>query len=378
MVHPRVLGAMAQPLVGHLDPMFLALLDGVQRDLRRLFGTANELTVPLSGTGSAGMEASLANLIEEDDEVVVGIHGVFGTRMAEIAERLGARVVRVDAPWGEIVPVERLAQALENCRAPKLLAIVHAETSTGVWQPLGEISALVHAREALLIVDAVTSLGGCPVGVDRDGWDVCYSATQKCLGCPPGLAPVTFGPRAVERIRQRRRKPPTWYLDLNLIQAYFGGERVYHHTAPISMVYALAKSLELVFEEGLDARYERHRVNHLALLAGLAALGIRPVPAEGHRLWMLNAVRIPQGVEDNDTRRRLLMRHSIEIGAGLGPLAGKVWRVGLMGESSRAQHVRRFLLALAQEFPASALPSNAGRDAVEAADAVYAGACVAP
>ena len=378
MVHPRVLGAMSRPLVGHLDPSFLALLDCVQRDLRRLFGTTNELTLPLSGTGSAGMEACFANLIEEGDEVVVWVNGVFGSRMVEIAQRLGARVVPVEAPWGEIVPLEHLAQALARCRAPKLLAVVHAETSTGVWQPLDGLAHLAQQRDALLLVDAVTSLAGCPVEVDRDRWDACYSATQKCLSCPPGLAPVTFGARAVERIRRRRRKPPTWYLDLGLIQAYFGGERVYHHTAPISMIYALAEALNLVFEEGIQKRHARHHVNHLALIAGLQAMGIEPVPAPNHRLWMLNTVRIPQGVEDSDTRRRLLMRHSIEVGAGLGPLAGKVWRVGLMGESSRAGHVRRLLLALAGELPMRTLPANAGRCALDAADAVYAQVVVAP
>ncbi|TFH23124.1 MAG: alanine--glyoxylate aminotransferase family protein [Myxococcales bacterium] len=371
MVSPRVSEAMARPLVGHLDPSFLALLDLVQQDLRAMFRTENPLTLPISATGSAGMEACFVNLVEDGDEVVIGVAGVFGARMADVAERLGARVVRVEAPWGEVIAVERIEEALAGCKRPSMVAIVHAETSTGAWQPLEEIGEIVRAYNALLVVDAVTSLGGCPVEVDAWGIDACYSATQKCLSCPPGLAPVTFGPRALERVENRRTKPRSWYLDLGLIGGYFGTTRVYHHTAPIAMIYALAEALVIVREEGLEARFERHRRGHDALMAGLEVLGLEPAASEGHRLWMLNSVRVPHGVDEKVVRDALLMRHSIEIGAGLGPLAGKVWRIGLMGESSRLPYVRRFLLALSAELEALGSDVGTGRQAVEAADAAY-------
>jgi len=368
MVHPRVYAAMGRPLVGHLDPYFLGLLDAVQADLRRLFGTRNKLTLPISGTGSAGMEACFANLVEDGDEVVVGVNGVFGTRMAEVARRLGARVVTVEAPWGEIVEPQAVETALRGCTKPRLVAVVHAETSTGAWQPIEDVAALAHRHGALMLADCVTSLAGCPV--DVDGWDVdaCYSGTQKCLSCPPGLAPVTFGERALQRIASRNAKPRSWYLDLSLIGAYFGQTRVYHHTAPISMVYALSEALALVEEEGLDARFERHRSNHVALMAGLGVLGLEPAAAEGHRLWMLNSVRVPEGVDEAEVRRRLLLRHGIEIGPGLGPLAGKVWRIGLMGESSRLENVRRLLLALTAELAATGRTNANPVEVVDAAD----------
>ena len=369
MVPAEVLAAMAGPVSGHLDPAFLSLLDRVQEDLRRLWRTANERTFPVSGTGSAGMETCFANLVEDGDEVVIGINGVFGTRMAEVAERLGARVVRVEAPWGQIVPPDAIEKALASCRRPRIVALVHAETSTGVWQPLEGLSELVRRYEALLLVDTVTSLAGCPVEIDAWGIDVCYSATQKCLSVPPGLAPVTFGPRAMERIEARKGKPRSWYLDVRLIGDYLGERRVYHHTAPISMISGLAAGLALIHDEGLEARFARHEKNHRGLMAGLGVLGLAPSAAEGHRLWMLNAVRVPDGVDEAVVRRALLERHGIEIGAGLGPLAGKVWRIGLMGESSREAYVRRFLLALACEMSASARDGAVrGRDAVAAAD----------
>jgi len=363
MVHPRVLAALAQPLVGHLDPYFLATLDRVQSGLRRLFRTENKLTLPISGTGSAGMEACFANLVEDGDEVVVGVNGVFGTRMAEVAGRLGAQVVKVQADWGEAIRAQDVRDALKACRKPRLVAVVHAETSTGVWQPLDEIGELAHEHGALFLADMVTSLGGCPVEVDAWGIDACYSGTQKCLSCPPGLSPVSFGEHALERIRGRESKTKSWYLDLSLIGSYFGNERVYHHTAPISMIYALEAALALVEEEGLEKRFERHERNHRALLAGLSVLGIEPAAAAGYRLWMLNSVTIPDGVDEAAVRRRLLVEHGIEIGAGLGPLAGEVWRIGLMGESSRAENVRRLLLALASEL------GGDGSAAVREADA---------
>jgi len=367
MVHPRVTAAMGAPLVGHLDPFFLSLLDRVQEELRRLFRTANEMTLPISASGSAGMETCFANLVEDGDEVIVGVNGVFGGRMADVAGRLGARVVRVEAAWGDAIDPEAIRAALATCRKPAVVAVVHAETSTGTAQPLEDIGKLARENGALFLVDAVTSLGGAPVEVDAWGIDACYSATQKCLSCPPGLAPVTFGPRAIERIKARRSQPRSWYFDLSLIGAYFGGERLYHHTAPITMIYALSEALALVHEEGLEPRFERHRLNHRRLLAGLGALGIEPAAREGRRLWMLNSVRVPDGVDEARIRTALLERHGIEIGAGLGPWKGAVWRVGLMGESSREQNVRRLLLALSSEIGTGSVTA---RDALAAADAI--------
>jgi len=367
MVHPRVSAAMAQPLVGHLDPFFLAMLDRVQSQLRELFATDNELTLPISGTGSAGMETCFANLIEEGDEVVVGVNGVFGTRMAEVARRLGAEVRAVQAPWGEPLRAADIGAALAACRRPRMVALVHAETSTGVWQPVEEIAELAHRYDALIVLDTVTSLAGCTVEIDEWGVDAAYSATQKCLSCPPGLAPVTLGERAVEKLRTRKTSTRSWYFDLSLIGAYFGGERVYHHTAPIAMIYALAEALNLIFDEGLTSRFLRHEMNHRALLAGLSVLGLQPAAAEGYRLWMLNSVSVPANVDEAAVRSSLLQGPGIEIGPGLGPLAGKVWRIGLMGESSSCDSVRRLLSAMAQQ-----LSGTDGLAALDAAEDIYA------
>ncbi len=350
LVNDRVLEAMSRPLIGHLDPAFLGLLDEVQEGLRRLFRTTNEMTLPVSGTGSAGMEACLHNLVEEGDEVVVGTNGVFGTRIADLAGRLGADVRRVEAEWGDTIDPGQVAGTLAGCRRPALVALVHAETSTGAWQPVEEIARLAHEAGALVLLDTVTSLGGCPVEIDGWGIDASYSGTQKCLSCPPGLSPVTFSARAMARVASRHTPVRTWYFDLGLIGAYFGGERVYHHTAPVSMIYALSEALALVEEEGLEARFERHRANHGLLVEGAAALGLEPFVEEGKRLWMLNSIRVPDGSEEAGLRRALLERHGIEIGPGLGPLAGRVWRVGLMGESSRRANVERFLAAVSEEL----------------------------
>lgn len=344
-VHPRVLKALSAPVIGHLDPEFFKIMEENKEMLRWLFQTGNELTLPISGTGSAGMETCLANLIEEGDGVAVGINGVFGARMADIVERYGGRLVRVEAPWGEIIRPEPIAKAVKENNI-KLVCLVHAETSTGVWQPVEEISRIVHDAGALLILDTVTSLGGCPVTLDAWRVDACYSGTQKCLSCPPGLSPVSFNEAARAKLNGRRTKVKSWYFDLTMIQRYWGAERVYHHTAPISMNYALHEALALVREEGLEARFQRHALNHRALLAGLAALGIRMAAEEGHRLWMLNSVLIPEGIKDAGVRRRLLQEFNIEIGAGLGPLAGKTWRIGLMGESSKRENVLGLLEAL--------------------------------
>jgi alanine-glyoxylate transaminase/serine-glyoxylate transaminase/serine-pyruvate transaminase len=370
-VHPRVLRAMAAPLVGHLDPAFIAMMEDVKTLLRWVFATRNALTLPVSGTGSAGMECCVVNLVEPGDEVIVGVNGVFGTRMAEVAERAGASVVRVEAPWGTVIRAEQMEAALARCTRPKLVGLIHAETSTGAWQPIEEIAALTRRHDALLLVDCVTSLGGVPVEIDAWGVDAAYSGTQKCLSCPPGLSPVTFGARALEAVARRRRKVQSWYLDVTLLQQYWGEDRVYHHTAPISMNYALREALRLVAEEGLEARFLRHRRNHEALAAGLAALGLALASEEGHHLPMLNAVTVPEGIDEARIRNRLLAGDGIEIGGGLGPMKGRVWRIGLMGESSRRESVLSVLAALEPALAAEGHRVTSGA-ALAAAQGVYA------
>jgi alanine-glyoxylate transaminase/serine-glyoxylate transaminase/serine-pyruvate transaminase len=341
---PSVLKAMSLPLLGHLDPQFLRLMDEVKTMLRQVFQTKNEMTFAVSGTGSAGMEFCLVNLIEPDDEVVVGVNGYFGLRLVEIAERCGARVTKVEAPWGRILEPQQIAGALKNVR-PKLVAMVHAETSTGVLTPVEEISRLAHEAGALFVLDTVTSLGACPVNIDDWQVDAVYSCTQKGLSAPPGLAPVSLSPRAVEIAAKRKRKVQSWYLDVNLLSSYWGEQRVYHHTAPISMNYALHEALRLVLEESLETRWRRHEQNHLALKKGLEDLKLRIASQPGHQLWQLNAITVPDGVDEAAVRKRLLNEFNIEVGAGLGPLKGKIWRVGLMGENSRPDVVRSFLSA---------------------------------
>lgn len=347
LVHPRVLQAMAAPLVGHLDPAFLQFMDEIQAQLRRVFKSENRLTIAVSGTGSAGMECALVNLIEPGDAVVVGVNGVFGTRMQSIVERCGGRPVPVYAPWGQIIEPEAIRRALRQAGPVKAVAVVHAETSTGVQQPLEEIGRLCHEAETLFIVDAVTSLGGIPVEVDAWGIDACYSGTQKCLSCPPGLAPLTMSDRACAALARRKAPCQSWYLDLSLVMNYWSdSKRTYHHTAPISMLYALHEALQLVLEEGLDSRFARHRRQRQALLAGLAALGIQPLPPAAHRLPTLQCVTVPEGLDEGALRRELLNEFHIEIGGGLGPLQGKVWRIGLMGESATRANVEALLTAL--------------------------------
>ena len=350
-VHPRVLRALSLPLVGHLDPVFIDIMEETKRLLRATFLTDNTLTLPISATASAGMEACLVNLLEPGDSAIVGVNGVFGTRMVDIVERCGATPIQVEAPWGRIIEPDAIAKALRDAPQAKLVALVHAETSTGAWQPLEEIGRMVRAADKLFVVDTVTSLGGCPVRIDEWSIDAAYSGTQKCLSCPPGLAPLTFGPRAVEALRRRRGKVQSWYLDLTMIVRYWGDERVYHHTAPISMNYALLEALRLVDEEGLEARWARHERHHRGLAAGLAALGMGLTAQEGHQLWTLNAVRIPEGVDDAAVRKALLDEFQLEIGGGLGPLKGKVWRIGLMGESSTEANVLLVLDALERLLP---------------------------
>ncbi len=365
-VHPRVYDALGRPVMGHLDPLFLEIMDELQGMLRRVFQTGNRLTFAVSGTGSAGMETALVNLVEPDDEVLICVNGVFGGRMCDIVERLGATLHRIDRPWGEVFDPQEIADALAAHPATRLVGIVHAETSTGAHQPLAEIGELCRGDERLLVVDAVTSLGGAELRVDHWGIDACYSGTQKCLSCPPGLAPITFSERASERMGRRAGKVPSWYLDVSMLRDYWAeSRRTYHHTAPISMSYALHQALAVVLEEGLEARYERHRRNSAALVAGLGALGCKPFAQEGHRLPMLNSVYLPAGVEDGSVRRRLLDDHDIEIGGGLGEVAGRIWRVGLMGESCRRANVLRLLDALDELLAPTA--GGAGRAAAEAA-----------
>jgi len=363
-VEDRVLEAMAAPVLGHLDPLFLQCMDDIQSMLRYVFETSNRVTIPISATGSAGMEAALVNVIEPGDEVVVCIHGVFGERMADIVGRAGGKAVIVRAEWGHAVNPKDIAAALDSCK-PKALAIVHAETSTGVLQDLTGLAELAHARGALLIVDAVTSLGGHPVGVDRNGIDVCYSGTQKCLGAPPGLAPITFSERAIEAIRARKTKVQSWYLDVTMVEKYWGADRTYHHTAPISMNYALREALRIVCDEGLEARWRRHELNHRALVAGIEAMGLKMNVAAEHRLWSLNAVRVPDGVDDARIRTRLLSDSNIEIGGGLGPLKGKIWRIGLMGSGSSRENVMLVLAALHRALNAEGYSCPSGVEAAE-------------
>ena len=373
LVHPRVLQAMATPLLGHLDPVFLGVMNDIQILLRRTFATANRFTIAISGTGSAGMEAAVVNLVEPGDAVVVGINGVFGTRLATLVERCGGKAIRVEAPWGRIIEPEAIASALQRSGPVKAVALVHAETSTGVWQPIEPVGRLCRDYNALFIVDTVTSLGGAPVEVDRWGIDACYSATQKCLSCPPGLAPFTLSDRALAAITHRRTPCQSWYLDMALIADYWAEQtRAYHHTAPISMLYALREALRLVEEEGLAARFARHRLNSDALIAGLMALGFDPLPLPDHRLPMLSCVSLPAQIDEAAVRARLLKTYGIEIGGGLGPLNGKVWRIGLMGESSTEANVLTLLNALEELGIQFGWVSTPGA-ALQAAARVYSG-----
>ncbi|MSQ61509.1 MAG: alanine--glyoxylate aminotransferase family protein [Dehalococcoidia bacterium] len=367
-VPPSVLEAMAKPVIGHLDPAFLAIMDEVQAMVRQVFRTKNRFALPISGTGSAGMESCFANLLEPGDMAIVGVNGLFGMRMAEVAARYGANVIRVEAPWGMIIPDHVMVEAIRLHR-PKVVALVHAETSTGVLQPVEAIARAAAESGALTILDCVTSLGGCPVEIDGWGIDAAYSATQKCLSCPPGLSPVTFSERAIESVRSRKTTVPVWYFDVTLLAQYWGSDRVYHHTAPISMIYALHEALRLALEEGLEVRFQRHRRNHEALIAGLAAMGMELASEEGHRLQMLNAVRVPVGIDEAAVRRRLLSEHGIEIGAGLGPLRGTIWRVGLMGASSSRENVLTFLEAFGSALREQGMAATG--DAREAALAEY-------
>jgi alanine-glyoxylate transaminase / serine-glyoxylate transaminase / serine-pyruvate transaminase len=369
-VHPRVLQAISMGTIGHLDPYYLQVMDRMQQMLRDLFRTQNRMTLAISATGSAGMEATVVNLVEPGDPVLVCVNGVFGMRMADVATRAGAVVTQIQQPWGRVFTADQVHQAVQRVK-PKVVGIVMAETSTGAWQPIEEIARVVHQTDALLLVDAVTALGGIPVEVDAWQIDAIYSGTQKCLSCPPGLAPVSFSQRALEVIFQRKTKVQSWYLDIHLLANYWGTDRVYHHTAPINMTFGLYEALRVIFDEGLEACFARHLQNHGALRAGLEALGIAYAAQEGHQLPMLNAVWIPEGVDDAGTRSALLQRFGIEIGAGLGDFKGKAWRIGLMGHASRAANVLFFLAALEQLLAEQGHRFQHGAS-VAAANAVYA------
>lgn len=342
-VHPDVLTAMAQPLTGHLDPFFLAMLDEVREMLRTVFRTQNETTFAVSGTGSAAMEMAMANLLEPGDVAVVGTAGIFGERLTAMAQRAGATVRQVKTDWGTPLTPEMMAAAMEGA---KVVAFVHAETSTGLRQPVEDIATAARGAGALVVLDTVTSLAGIPVETDAWGIDVCYSATQKCLSVPPGLAPITFSPRAVDVVMARRTPVNSWYLDVTMLTKYWGSERVYHHTAPISMIYGLHEGLRLVLEEGLEARWARHERLGGVLADTLDKLGFTQFAEEGFRLPQLQAVLLPGGKEADALRKELLKRFDVEVGAGLGPLAGKAWRIGLMGESCHEDRVEFLLEAI--------------------------------
>jgi len=345
MVDPRILRVMASPLVGHLDPKFLELMDQIKEMLQYLFVTKNPLTIPISGTGSAGMEAAIANMVEPGDDVLICINGYFGERLADMAGRYRANVQTIKQAWGQAFDPEDIRKALKE-KPAKIVGIVHAETSTGVMQPLDDIIRMVHDQGGIIIVDAVTSLGGAPLFIDEQSIDVCYSGTQKCLGCPPSLSPITLGPRAEERLSNRQSIVPNWYLDLSVVQKYWGKERTYHHTAPITANYALYEALRLVIEEGLENRWARHQQNAEMLWEGLEAIGLECLVDRQYRLPSLTTIKIPEGVDDMAVRGRLLSEYNIEIAGGLGDLKGKVWRIGLMGYSSRKENVVMILEAL--------------------------------
>lgn len=372
-VPPRVLEALGRPTIGHLDPAFVGLMDEVKALLQYVFRTDNALTMPVSAPGSAGMEACFVNLVEPGDTVVVCQNGVFGGRMKENVERCGGRAVMVQDAWGAPVDPQKVEDALKAHPDARIVAFVHAETSTGAQSDARTLAELARRHDCLTVVDTVTSLAGTPVEVDAWGLDAVYSGTQKCLSCVPGIAPVTFSERAREHIANRGHKVQSWFLDMNLVMGYWGSgaRRAYHHTAPVNAMYALHEALLMVHEEGLENAWARHRRNHLALKAGVEAMGLRFIVDEAHRLPQLNAVAIPDGVDDAAVRRRLLEEHHLEIGAGLGDLAGRVWRIGLMGHGSRIENITRCLGALDAVLADIGAPVEHGV-ALPAAEKVFA------
>jgi len=349
--HPRVLQAMSGQMIGYLDPDFIKIMDETSNLLKLLFQTEDSIALSISGTGSAGMEAGINSLLEPGDTVIICVCGFFGQRMTDMANRIGANVILLESDWGKPFPSEMLKNELSKHKRVKLVTIVHAETSTGILQPLDEIALLAREHDALLMVDAVTSLGGTTINVDDIGIDYCYSASQKCLACPPGMAPATISQQALDSIKKRAQKPSSWYLDLELIANYWGLDHVYHHTAPVSNILGLREALKIVLEEGIETRIKRHHNNALALRTGLEALGLNLVVSKEHMLDQITPVWIPEGIDDSEIRQSLLQKYNIEIGRGLGDFAGKVWRIGLMGESSRAENVLLILSALEKLLP---------------------------
>jgi len=371
-VSSRVLTGMAEPTIGHLDKYFLQVMNETMDMIRQAYQTKNRLTVPISGTGSAGMDTVFVNMLEPGDKVVVGVKGLFGERMADVAGRCGAKVIEVEAPWGQPIDPQDIKGALDKNPDTKMVAIVHAETSTGVRQPLKEIADMAHDSGAIMLADMVTSLGGIPTETDKNGVDIAYSGTQKCLSCPPGLAPVTLGPKAEEILNNRKSKVQSWYLDMTMLASYWGKERFYHHTAPINMVYALHEALRIVFEEGLEKRFARHARLGSALQAGVEAMGLELLVEEEYRLPQLTAIRVPAGVDDAKVRGKLLDEYNIEIGGGLGVLKGKLWRVGLMGTACTWRNAVTFLAALEEILTAENPGAINKGAAIEAARKAYA------
>jgi alanine-glyoxylate transaminase/serine-glyoxylate transaminase/serine-pyruvate transaminase len=347
-VHPRILEAMSRPTIGHLDPLFVGMMEEIKQLLQYAFQTENPLTMPVSAPGSAGMETCFVNLVEPGDKVIVCQNGVFGGRMKENVVRCGGTAVMVEDEWGQAVDPQKLEEALKANPDARVVAFVHAETSTGAQSDAETLVKLAHQHDCLTIVDTVTSLGGTPIHMDKWGIDAIYSGTQKCLSCTPGLSPVSFSERALDKVRNRKSPVQSWFLDLNLVMGYWGtgAKRAYHHTAPINALYALHESLRILQEEGLENAWARHRHNHNALKAGLEAMGLTFIVDEAHRLPQLNAVSIPEGVDDATVRSQLLNEYNLEIGAGLGALAGKVWRIGLMGHACRAENILLCVSAL--------------------------------
>lgn len=371
-VNPRVLEALARPTIGHLDPAFVAMMDETKELLKYAFQTENKLTMPVSAPGSAGMETCFTNMVEPGDKVIVCQNGVFGGRMKENVERCGGVAVMVEDDWGTAVSIDKLEAALKANTDTKIVAFVHAETSTGVMSDAQAIVALAHKHDCLTIVDAVTSLGGSPLKVDEWDIDAIYSGTQKCLSCTPGISPVSFSERAIEKITNRSTKVQSWFLDLNLVMDYWGsgGQRSYHHTAPVNALYGLHESLVILQEEGLENSWKRHNDNHQALKAGIEAMGLSFFVAEEDRLPQLNAIKFPEGTDEAKVRSELLNRYSLEIGAGLGPMAGKIWRIGLMGFASNQKNVLHCLGALDAVMSDMGIDIQSGK-AVNAAMKVF-------
>jgi len=368
-VHPRVYRAMMTPVIGYLDPQFIQLMDDTQRPLRTVFRTENDMTMAISGTGTAGMEAAIYNVVEPDDRVIVCLNGFFGDRMSQMVQRCDAEVVPVEGEWGRIIEPEQIEAALKANPGCKLVCIVHGETSTGILQPLEEISRVVHEHGALLLADAVTSLAGCELLIDEWGIDICYSGTQKCLSAPPGMSPLTLSAQAMEVVANRRSPVRSWYVDLTILGRYWGGgtTRMYHHTPPMTMLYALREGLRIVLEEGLEARIARHRRNAGALWAGLEAMGLKLHVPEAYRLPPLTTVRVPEGIDEMALRRGLLNEHNIEVGGGIGALQGQVLRIGLMGFGSNEANVLALLLALETQLLKQGVRADKGAGVAAAA-----------